>query len=206
MAKLTEKERAGFEKIMGEDLRAINLKLMNQIKDFWDMARQEVIRRKGHDKLMKEKDALRAEIEKRKERINEIEAEMRSENLLPEQVVELGGKPNPYGRYAGANFYGIPVESQFEYEIVEYIRQNIDLEVPVKFIHDLGRACMREVAMSGTFEEARAAYGKFYSLDFKKHGVDIPPRLGDIKKKKELLETTRETLKLENKKEKSAPG
>ena len=60
---------------------------------------------------------------------------------------------------------------------------------------------MRELAMSGTFEEARAAYEKFYKLDFKKYGVDIPPRLSDIKKANPLLATTKETLKLENKAE-----
>jgi len=58
---------------------------------------------------------------------------------------------------------------------------------------------MRELAMSGTFEEARKAYGKFYSLDFKKYGVDIPPRLDEIKKHASLLGTTQEMLRLENK-------
>ena len=36
MSKLTEREREGFEKILAEDLKAINAKFMNQIKDFWE--------------------------------------------------------------------------------------------------------------------------------------------------------------------------
>ena len=68
-----------------------------------------------------------------------------------------------------------------------------------KFIHDLARSCLRELAMSGTFEEARVAYKKFYSLDFRKYGVDIPPRLDEIRKQKQMIETTKETLQLENK-------
>jgi len=95
-------------------------------------------------------------------RIHEIESELNKQDLRPEQIVELGGTPDDYGRYKGANFYGIPVTSQFEYAVVEYIRKYIDLEIPVKFVNDLGRSCMREIAMSGTFEEARAAYEKFY--------------------------------------------
>jgi len=194
LTKLTEKERLSFEKIMEQDLVAINQQLMNQIKDFWDKARQEVIVQKGWDKLIEEKKALNEKAEEIRKRINEIEAEMNSETLKPEQMVELGGKPNDYGRYSGESFYGIPVTSQFEYDIVEYIREHINLEVPVKFLHDLGRACIRELAMSGTFEEARDAYQKFYSMDFRKYGVDIPPRLSDVKKQRELLGRAKEVL------------
>lgn len=196
MAKLTEKERDAFEKIMEADLKPIHVKLMNQIKDFWAKAREEVIKAKGWDKLMEEKRQLEAEQSRIRGRIHQIEDEMKSEALKPEQIVELGGEPDKWGHYKGATFHGIPVESQFEYEIVEYIRQHIDLRVPAKFLHDLGRACMRELAMSGTFEEARKAYAKFYSLDFRKYGVDIPPRLSEVGKQKAVLGTTKEMLSL----------
>ena len=49
---------------------------------------------------------------------------------------------------------------------------------------------------SVNFEEARKAYSKFYSLDFRKYGVDIPPRLEEISKNKKLLEAAREPLQL----------
>jgi len=49
MAKLTEKEREAFEKILLADLGAINAKFMNQIKDFWDIARKEVKKKRGWD-------------------------------------------------------------------------------------------------------------------------------------------------------------
>ena len=54
--------------------------------------------------------------------------------------------------------------------------------------------------MAGTFEEAREAYEKFYSLDFRKYGVDIPPRLDDIRKDKKLVKFAQESLQqIENK-------
>ena len=59
--------------------------------------------------------------------------------------------------------------------------------------------------MSGTFEEARESYKKFYGLDFRKYGVDIPPRLEEITKNKKLLETAQEPLQL-NKKQDSEPS
>ncbi len=196
MSKLTEKERAGFEEIMKQDLDAINVKLMNQIKDFWAKAREEVLRTKGWDKLIEEKHKLNLERQRIIDRIHEIENKMNQEDLQPEQVVELGGKPNEYGKYRGSSFYGIPVTSQFEYDIVEFIRKNIDLELPAKFLYDLGRSCIRELTMSGTFEEARNAYQKFYSMDFRKYGVDIPPRLDDAKKEKNKLLMSKQVLSL----------
>ena len=196
MSKLTEKERIGFETIMQEDMRAINVKLMNQIKDFWAKARGEVLKVKGWDKLIEEKNKLKLENQKIRDRIQEIENEMNEENLKPEQIVELGGKPDDFGRHSGGKFYGIPVTSQFEYDIVEFIRKHINLEVPAKFLYDLGRSCMRELTMSGTFEEARNAYQKFYSMDFRKYGVDIPPRLDDAKKEKEKLLMSKQVLSL----------
>jgi hypothetical protein len=180
MPKLTEREREGFEKILSTDLRAINDRFMNQIKDFWGIARKEILKRKGWDKLMEEKDDLEVEKKRIINRIHDIEGMLSEEKLRVEQVVELGGKSNDYGKYSGANFYGIPVESQFDYEIVEYIRENIDLEIPSKILRDVCQSSIRALVMSGTFEEARAAYEKFYSLDFRKYGVDIPPRLDDI--------------------------
>jgi hypothetical protein len=180
MPKLTEREREGFEKILEADLKAINSRFISQIKDFWSIARIKVLESKGWDELIREKDRL--EIQKKQiiQRIHEIELEMNSENLRAEQEIELGGKANENGRCNGANFYGIPVTSQFEYEIVEYVKKNIDLEVPAKILRDVCESSMRALVMAGTFEEARETYEKFYSLDFRKYGVDIPPRLDEL--------------------------
>jgi len=180
MPKLTEREREGFEKILSQDLKAINKRFISQIKDFWGIARDKVLKQKGWDILILEKEQLEQKQRETKQRIHEIEEILNSEKLRVEQVVELGGKSNEYGRCEGANFYGIPVTSQFEYEIVEYIKQNIDLEVPAKILCDVCESSIRALVMAGTFEEARGAYEKFYSLDFRKYGVDIPPRLDDI--------------------------
>lgn len=180
MAKLTEKEREGFERILIQDLGAINQKFLNQIKEFWGIARVQVLKTKGWDKLLKEKADLEAEKKRCIERIHEIEGIINAKDLRAEQVIELGGKPDDNGRCRGAHFYGIPVTSQFEYEIVEYIRANIDLEIPAKILRDICESSIRALTMAGTFEEARTVYEKFYSLDFRNYGVDIPPRLEDV--------------------------
>ena len=195
MTKLTEKEREGFEKILEQDLKAINVRFMNQIKDFWGIARTKVMERRGWDKLEKEKDELKKKKNEIENRIHEIESSMHKQELRVEQIVELGGEVTKYGDGRGANFYGIPVNSQFDYEIVEYIRANIDLEIPSKILRDICESSIRELTMAGSFEEARTAYGKFYALDFRKYGVDIPPRLAEICEDKKLLEYAQQPLK-----------
>ena len=194
MTKLTGDERQGFEKILAKDLAAINDRFMNQIKDFWGISRQKVMERRGWDKLVREKTELQKRQNEIKNRIHEIESKMSNEPLRVEQAVELGGTPTDYGKMKGANFYGIPVESQFEYEIVEYIRSNIDLEIPAKILQDVCRSSIRALVMAGTFEEARAAYEKFYSLDFRKYGVDIPPRLDDMCNDKKTMMYAQQSL------------
>ena len=194
MTKLTEREREGFERILAKDLAAINNRFMSQIKDFWGISRQKIMERRGWDKLVNEKEELETQQKIIRNRIHEIESIMNSESLLVEQVVELGGKSNEYGKCSGASFYGIPVTSQFEYEIVEYIRCNIDLEVPSKILRDVCRSSIRALVMSGTFEEARGAYEKFYSLDFRKYGVDIPPRLAEICEDKKTMLYAQQSL------------
>ena len=194
MTKLTERERDSFEKILGQDLGAINKKFMNQIKDFWGIARDHLLKEKGWDKLISERKSLEDQREYIKQRLHEIEETLNSEKLRVEQVVELGGKVNEYDRATGANFYGIPVTSQFEYEIVEYIRKNIDLEIPSKILKDICQASIRALTMSGTFEEARSAYEKFYSMDFRKYGVDIPPRLDDVCNDVKLMAFAQQSL------------
>lgn len=204
MAKLTEKEREGFEKILTQDLVAINAKFMNQIKDFWGIARVQVLKTKGWDKLIQEKADLELKRKEIQNRVHEIEDILNSKHLTAEQAIELGGKANDNGRVVGANFYGIPVTSQFEYEIVEFIRSNIDIEVPAKILRDICESSIRALTMAGTFEEARDAYNKFYSLEFRKYGVDIPPRLDDICKDRKLLEFAQQSLRqIEDKKDTS---
>ena len=195
MPKLTEREREGFEKILAADLNAINKKFMSQIKDFWGLARIKVLETKGWDKLIVEKEDLEDQKKAITQRIHEIENLMNREDLRVEQVVELGGKPDEYGRCKNACFYGIPVTSQFEYEIVDYIRSNIDLEIPSKVLRDVCESSIRALVMSGTFEEAREAYEKFYSLDFRKYGVDIPPRLNELCEDKKLILYAQQSLK-----------
>lgn len=196
MTKLNQKEREAYEKIIEADLHAINMRVVEQIKLIWDKARIKIMHDKGYDKMEDRKDELKKQIKQFQEELHSIENILNSEPLTKQQTIEMGGKVDRYDRASGANFYGIPITSQFEYEVCQYIKQNIDVDAPAKFVYDLARSCFRELTMVGTFEEAKEVYEKLYALDFRKYGVDIPPRLSEIKTSNPTLTAPKELLKI----------
>ena len=198
MTSLGTMDRKAFTDIFEADLVSIQSAVTKQIESIWAAARMQILKEKGHDVLIAKKAQIDTQIEKLQEEQHQIEQKLTSENLTKQQVIELGGKIDTWGQAKGASFFGIPIVSQFEYQIVQLIKKNIDLESPAKFLYDLSRSCMRELTMVGTFEDAKLVYEKFYGLDFRKYGVDIPPRLAEIKKKNPLLQAPK-SLQLENK-------
>lgn len=198
MTKLGLMERKEFIKIFDQDFFAIQSAFSKQIQNIWDMARKEVLKKKGLDIKIERKEEIEKQIEELNEELHKIERNIRPENLTKQQIIELGGSIDRWGQAQGGKFYGIPVKSLLEYEIIQLIKDNIDLEAPAKFVFDLHRACSRELTMAGTFEDAQEVYNKFYALDFRKYGIDIPPRLTEIKKQNPLLEPQHESLKIEH--------
>lgn len=184
---MNQEERKNFMSIINEDLDAIQSKIREQIKILWAEARLEILKKKGWDKFLQRKKEIEKIMCDLREELHQIERSIQKENLTVRQALEYGGRINDYGGCRGANFFGISIESQFDFEVAELIKENVNLEVPAKFLHDLARSSIRELTMAGTFEHAQKIYEKFYSLDFKKYGVDIPPRLDDMKKTNPLL-------------------
>lgn len=194
MTKLSPNERKEFLKIFDEDLKAIGGALAHQIEDIWDKARHQILKESGQDVLMKKKAELIVERKKIEQKIHELEGALKSKQLTKQQVIELGGSVDNYGYGKGANFHGIPIESYFEYQIAKMIEQHLDLKAPAKFVFDLSRSCIRELTMAGTFEQAQKIYEKFYALEFRKYGVDIPPRLDEMRTDKQLLQRTHQLM------------
>ena len=194
MTKLSPNERKEFIKIFEEDLAAINSAVTHQIEDIWDKARSQILNESGQTELLDKKAKLITERIKLDQEIQEIEAALKSKPLTKQQIIELGGTIDTYGYARGANFYGIPIESYFEYQISQMIKEHLDMKAPAKFLADLSKSCMRELTMAGSFEKAQEVYEKFYALDFRKHGVDIPPRLDEMRTEKGLLQRTQQLM------------
>ena len=187
MTKLNQKERLAFIQIIDNDLSSITSRIHEQLNDYWEKARATILHDLGFDVLIKEKEDLDEKEKKIRQRIHEIEDVIEKKPMTVNQILEYGGSINHWGKAEQANFMGIPLDSETDYKIAKLIEANIDVHAPAKYIEKLARSTLRELAMAGTFEEAREVYDDFYSLDFRKYGVDIPPRLKELKKEKSQL-------------------
>ena len=137
MTRLTEKERTTFYKILDQDLEAINCTVVEQIKEIWNRTRDQILYERGLDVKIARKEKIEIEIEELRQELHSIESELNSEPLTVQQRIELGGKANEYSRYSDGEFFGIPVTSQLEYDIVQRIKLTIDTDAPAKYLHDL---------------------------------------------------------------------
>jgi len=202
MTKLGLRERQTFMDIFGADFGSIQSAFTNQIQKIWEQARGQILQEEGKTGLLERKEEIEEAIHKLQQEMHEIERKIKPEDLTKEQIIELGGNLDRWGEARDANFYGIPIKSKTEYEMVQLIKSQLNLEVPAKFLYDLNRSCFRELAMVGTFEEGQGVYNQFYKLNFRKYGVDLPPRLTEVKSQSPLIETKGTGLQIEDKKEK----
>lgn len=181
--KLTEKERKGFENIIEEDLGEIDKAVASQIREIWEESRNRVSKKLGFDKMEKRRDDINREIASLNDEIEAIDNHQHNQVMTREQAAEFGGIKCDGSSYFDKypSFHGIRLKSQFDYMVAVDVVKSINDFAPAKYLHDLARACKRELTMCGTFEDAQSLYEKLYSLDFRKYGVDIPPKLEEMK-------------------------
>lgn len=185
MTKMNQKEREIFFNIIEQDLSAINSRVVEQIEQLWIIARNELIEERGLETIREEKEVIKEKINELRQKLSDLEDQLTPEPLTVHQAIELGAKPNKFDDYRGAHFFCIPVQNEFDYAIIQKIKERVDTESPAKYLSDLASSALREIAMAGTFEEAQKIYEDFYALDFRKYGVDIPPRLKELREAKE---------------------
>lgn len=194
--KLGTMDKKQFLEIICEDMLTIQHTLDMQMNQIWMAARNETMRKLGHPKLLKRMELLRKKVVEIQDEIHNIQTKLDGRDLTPEELREFEAKQDGYGRYSQASFHGIPICNRLDYETAKYLKSKVDFRSPLKFLHDLGRSAVREITMSGTFEDAQAVYQRFYAMDFRKYGVDIPPRLIEIKATSPLLNPPKEVARL----------
>ena len=57
----------------------------------------------------------------------------------------------------------------------------VGLSVTAASVMTIFKATAREFTFCSTYEDAATVYKKFYGLNFRQYGVDIPPRLDDLR-------------------------
>lgn len=179
--KIGIREKQAFVEIVAEDLGAIHRRIGEQLNEIWSQVREEIIEERGYKKLEDKKAKLRAQIDKLNTQIYDIEQILRDGAMSHDDAKEFQATFDRWGNASDCNFYGVPLRTKMDCEIARRIKSRINLEAPAKYLSDLARSAIREITMSGDYTQCRAAYETFYAIDFRKYGVDIPPRLNEMK-------------------------
>lgn len=202
MTKLGIREKQMFMEIVETDLRIINRAVKNQLAKLWDEAKKVVEQETGVDKLKTRKEEIRTEVTRLQAELHDLESQIRGPRLTAEQRTEMGTDTDRYGYMRDPNVFGRNIATDMDYKIVQKISEIADPDKTGQFLSTLAKSVMRELAMAGTFEHAQGIYEQFYGLDFRKYGVDIPPRLQEIQDSQELLEQAMEVKQLKGKEDK----
>ena len=181
MTKLGTKDREVFLKVVSNDLILINTKFNEHIKFAWQRTRDVILKERGWDIKINEIKGCEFRIKELEQKIADLKEEIDSKSMTIKQSIEFGGDARDYRHYDSASFYGISMKTEIDYSIAKRIEENIDVEITSKRIKDLANSVYRELAMAGTFEDCREIYNQFYALDFRKWGIDIPPKLTEFK-------------------------
>lgn len=200
--KLGARERMEIEKIFMDDFKNIQSSIGKQLRAFYERVRVEVLDELKVNEITAEAAKLEEEIRQKQLELTRIRERLTREIYLAEQRLniiktealgDLEGPPDAEQlEELGFNYddpvrdrmwYGFSVRTKLEATILIRLKE-MDIAKPLKAMEKIGQAVQREMAFVSTFDDAEKAYKKFYDLNFRQYGVDIPPRLDDLKKLK----------------------
>ncbi len=188
MTRLTPSEKGMMVEVLKEDLALINAEVYIQFGALWDKTRKDLEQELGFCEKLKQIQKLNEEIHALQIKIGEIQQSMKEYNQHPtvEEYITAGIDPpknqDGYIYNHHQKYMGIPINSKMDLNIIRRIRESCDPARPLTMLQEIAASALRAVIMSGTYEEARKAYGDFYALDFHRYGVKIPRLLEEIKK------------------------
>jgi hypothetical protein len=192
-----------IDKIFMEDFQAIQRAIRAQLVTFHEEVRAQVLCELGIDEATDEALRLENEIKTKQLELQRLRERLSREIYMAEQRLELvkseslgafNGPPEPeqlqelgFNHDTPVNnrtWYGFPVRTKLEAMVCLKLKKTADVETPLTAVEKIAKSVQREMAFVSTFDDAERVYEKFYSLNFRQYGVDIPPRLDDLKKLK----------------------
>lgn len=202
-SKLGARERMQIEQIFAEDFKSIDAAINKQLVGFHEETRQVLLEELGIDQATEEVVKLEEEIRNKQLELQRIRERLTREIFMAEQRLNLvkseslgtyNAPPEPeqlqelgFDHDAPINnrrWYGFPVRTKLEAMICLRMQKVADVKTPLMAIEKIAKAVMREMAFVSTFDDAEKVYKKFYGLNFRQYGAEIPPRLDDLQRLK----------------------
>lgn len=200
-ARMTTREKERIETMLKQDLMTIEMTMVKQLQSFYDAKkvmlteqhgiaakqqeaenlREDIL--KAEKKLQKLREELQFQIDSKRQELKRIEGEALGKFNAPpsvDQLRELGFNEDTPIR--DRSWYGFPVRTSFDALICIELKKDTNVEAPARTLKMIADSVMRSMAFAASYEDVENVYEKFYSLDFRRYGVEITPRLDDLVK------------------------
>lgn len=190
MPKMTTKERESVMALIREEEKTLLQRAKEMADSQWAMAEVELAETLGRQDDLTRAQHLRDQIEAMQKELVELEHghPWRTVGPSDSDYVSAGLEPPQRDRWGAVYEYGSSVPEVFgrklltkwDLEIFKILDRKMNILQVSRMLHQTAASVRREITLSGTFEEARAGYQKFYQILRHAGGKEIPPLLSQI--------------------------
>lgn len=193
-------EKSAFMEVFSRDFENIMKTLGMQLNEQYRLARVEVMKEEGVvdetpkvKRLERELEELRLELQRLREGMQHtiFTKERELADVKRKGLGDLDGPPDPetlvelgFGhddKVEDRAWHGIPIRSKLDALSAVKLHRAMDVSAPIRAVERIGEAVKRALLLSASYDDVQAAYDKFYELNFQQYGVDLPPRLDDLR-------------------------
>lgn len=202
MPKLTRKEREDILDLIRKEELTLLDKANKQAIIEWSNAEKELAENIGMSDSLARAEHLREQIQEAQRELNELEKghEWRYQEPSDREYVEAGLEPPERTRWGAIiehrspEVFGKKIITKWNLEIFKILNKKMNILEVHRILNQSGDAVRREILLSGTFEEVRTSYQRFYQLLKQAGGKEIPPLLNSIIEVPVLLPGSEERL------------
>lgn len=197
--RMTASDKAQIARIFDEDFEAIQRAMHDQLEEAYGFTRERILGRLGIKEAQGEAVQIEAEIVSLKDELMRIREELNHKISMKEQRLrilksqalgEYDGPPEPSllrrldfnedDQTNNRNWMGFPIKSKLDALVALDLKENAGVEAPAAALVAIFKSVQREFTFAASYEDAADIYRKFYSLDFRRFGVTMPPRLDSL--------------------------
>lgn len=187
MTSMNEASRKRVIALIEEEVKILDRRAKDIFTTLWNEADIELMEERGLTDQVNRAIFLKDQIEEMQHELQELEStdRWRGQSADQKEFLEVGlhVEVDRYGRvndYNSPNVFGRAIKTKWDVAILRRLDEKLSLRSFYQVINQVSHSIAREIALAGTFEEARASYNQFYQLLQKACGGEIPPLLREI--------------------------
>jgi len=188
MPKLTRRERDDILQLIQTEEATLLEKASEVAGAEWQAAESLLAERLGFSDNLTKAEHLREQIQEAQRELNELEKSHPWRSIEPSdrefQDANLQAPPRDrWGallEYSTPSVFGVKLNTKWNLEVFKIVNERMNILQVQKILRQTGQSIRREITLSGTFEDVRQSYQRFYELLRRAGGDEVPPLLNQI--------------------------